>query len=163
DGGTKNPALPRRTVPTREPGGAQAHAPPSRAGEDARAHPPLAGRLSRSRHPLEFHRGISRRDGDGFRTAARVAGRGRTRFDRVGCFRYEAVEAAAANALAPPVADEIKQERWDRLMQHQQAISAKRLKRKVGTRQPILIDEIGPTVAKGRSRADAPEIDGNVF
>jgi|SRR5215471_18014713 ribosomal protein S12 methylthiotransferase len=88
---------------------------------------------------------------------------GEAELDRVGCFRYEAVEGAAANALAPPVAEEIKQERWDRLMRHQQAISAKRLKRKVGTRQPILIDEIGPTVAKGRSRADAPEIDGNVF
>jgi len=88
---------------------------------------------------------------------------GEAELDRVGCFRYEAVEGAAANALAAPVAEEIKQERWDRLMQRQQAISAKRLKRKVGTRQPILIDEIGPTVAKGRSRADAPEIDGNVF
>jgi ribosomal protein S12 methylthiotransferase len=48
-------------------------------------------------------------------------------------------------------------------MRHQQTISTKRLKRKIGTRQPIIIDEIGPTVAKGRSRADAPEIDGSVF
>ena len=83
--------------------------------------------------------------------------------DRVGCFRYEAVEGAAANALAPPVADEIKQERWHRLMRHQQAISAKRLKRKIGTRQQIIIDRIGPSVARGRSHADAPEIDGSVF
>ena len=88
---------------------------------------------------------------------------GEAELDRVGCFRYEAVEGAAANALAPPVADEIKQERWDRLMRHQQAISARRLKRKIGTRQQIIIDEIGPSVAKGRSRADAPEIDGSVF
>ena len=88
---------------------------------------------------------------------------GEAELDRVGCFRYEAVEGAAANALAPPVADEIKQERWHRLMRHQQAISAKRLKRKIGTRQQIIIDEIGPSVAKGRSRADAPEIDGSVF
>jgi ribosomal protein S12 methylthiotransferase len=48
-------------------------------------------------------------------------------------------------------------------MRRQQAISAKRLKRKVGTRQQIIIDELGPTVAKGRSQADAPEIDGSVF
>jgi ribosomal protein S12 methylthiotransferase len=88
---------------------------------------------------------------------------GEAELDRVGCFRYEAVEGAAANALAPPIADEIKQQRWDRLMRHQQAISAKRLKRKIGTRQQIIIDEVGPTVAKGRSRADAPEIDGSVF
>src|ERR1700694_3706496 len=88
---------------------------------------------------------------------------GEAELDRVGCFRYEAAEGAPANALAPPVADEIKQERWDRLMRHQQAISARRLKRKIGTRQQIIIDEIGPSVAKGRSRADAPEIDGSVF
>ena len=88
---------------------------------------------------------------------------GEAELDRVGCFRYEAVEGAAANALAPPVADEIKQERWHRLMRHQQAISAKRLKRKIGTRQQIIIDQIGPSVAKGRSHADAPEIDGSVF
>jgi ribosomal protein S12 methylthiotransferase len=88
---------------------------------------------------------------------------GEAELDRVGCFRYEAVEGAAANALAPPVADEIKQERWHRLMRHQQAISAERLKRKIGTRQQIIIDQIGPSVAKGRSHADAPEIDGSVF
>jgi ribosomal protein S12 methylthiotransferase len=48
-------------------------------------------------------------------------------------------------------------------MAHQQAISKKRLKRKVGTRQQIIIDEVGPTVAKGRSKGDAPEIDGAVY
>jgi tRNA-2-methylthio-N6-dimethylallyladenosine synthase len=88
---------------------------------------------------------------------------GEAELDRVGCFRYEPVDGAAANGLAPPVPNEIKQERWDRLMRHQQAISAKRLKRKIGTRQQIIIDEIGPTVARGRSHADAPEIDGSVF
>ena len=48
-------------------------------------------------------------------------------------------------------------------MAHQQAISKKRLKRKVGTRQHIIIDEVGPSVAKGRSKGDAPEIDGAVY
>ena len=48
-------------------------------------------------------------------------------------------------------------------MQRQQAISAKRLKRKVGSRQPVIIDEVGPSVAKGRSKGDAPEIDGAVY
>ncbi len=58
---------------------------------------------------------------------------------------------------------EVKEERWHRFMAHQQAISARRLKRKVGTRQQVIIDEVGPTVAKGRSKGDAPEIDGAVY
>jgi ribosomal protein S12 methylthiotransferase len=82
--------------------------------------------------------------------------------DRVGCFRYEPVKGAAANDLAEPVPDEIKQERWHRLMQRQQAISARRLKRFVGTRQHVIIDEIGQGWAKGRSKGDAPQIDGTV-
>ena len=59
--------------------------------------------------------------------------------------------------------DEVKEARWHRFMQRQQAISARRLKRKVGTRQQVIIDEVGPTVAKGRSKGDAPEIDGAVY
>jgi ribosomal protein S12 methylthiotransferase len=83
--------------------------------------------------------------------------------DRVGCFRYEPVAGAVANDLAPPVGQDVKEDRWHRLMRRQQAISARRLKRKIGSRQPVIIDDIGPTVAKGRSRADAPEIDGAVY
>jgi len=83
--------------------------------------------------------------------------------DRVGCFKYEPVRGAAANDLAESVPDEIKDERWRRFMQAQQKISARRLKRKVGTRQQVIIDEVGPSVAKGRSMADAPEIDGTVY
>ncbi|MGZ5866507.1 MAG: 30S ribosomal protein S12 methylthiotransferase RimO [Xanthobacteraceae bacterium] len=83
--------------------------------------------------------------------------------DRVGCFRYEPVAGAASNALGDPVAKEVMEERWHKFMQRQQKISVRRLKRKVGTRQQVIIDEIGPTVAKGRSKADAPEIDGAVY
>jgi ribosomal protein S12 methylthiotransferase len=83
--------------------------------------------------------------------------------DRLGCFKYEPVAGAPANALGPAVPDEIKQERWNALMARQRKISARRLKRKVGTRQQVIIDEVGPTVAKGRSKADAPEIDGTVY
>jgi len=83
--------------------------------------------------------------------------------DRVGCFRYEPVNGAAANDLAPPVADDIKEERWHRFMERQQAISAQRIARRVGRREPVIIDAVGPTVAKGRSRGDAPEIDGTVY
>ena len=94
---------------------------------------------------------------------------GEAELDRVGCFRYEPVDGAGANALAEPVPDAVKQERYQRLMAHQQEISRKRLKRKVGGRERVIIDEIGPVTgssaptAKGRSRGDAPEIDGSVF
>jgi ribosomal protein S12 methylthiotransferase len=87
---------------------------------------------------------------------------GEAELDRVGCFRYEPVKGATANDLAAPVPAEVKEERWHRLMAHQQAISKRRLKRKLGTRQQVIIDAVGPTLAKGRSKGDAPEIDGSV-
>ncbi len=83
--------------------------------------------------------------------------------DRVGCFKYEPVAGATSNKLEGAVPDEIKAARWNALMARQQKISTQRLKRKVGTRQQVIIDEVGPTVAKGRSKADAPEIDGSVY
>jgi len=85
--------------------------------------------------------------------------------DRVGCFKYEPVAGAAANDLAAPVPSEIKEERCRRLMQRQQHISAKRLKRKIGAREQVIIDELGdtPLSAKGRSKGDAPQVDGTVF
>ncbi|MPZ39860.1 MAG: 30S ribosomal protein S12 methylthiotransferase RimO [Rhizobiales bacterium] len=83
--------------------------------------------------------------------------------DRVGCFRYEPVKGAPANDVAALVPDDVKEERWNRFMARQQTISRRRLKRKVGTRQQVIIDEAGPTVAKGRSKGDAPEIDGAVY
>jgi ribosomal protein S12 methylthiotransferase len=82
--------------------------------------------------------------------------------DRVGCFRYEAVQGAVANNLAEAVPRAVKEERWHRLMQRQQAISARRLKRKLGTRQQVIIDALDRTGALGRSKGDAPEIDGTV-
>jgi ribosomal protein S12 methylthiotransferase len=83
--------------------------------------------------------------------------------DRVGCFQYSAVEGAPANALDGAVPDEVKQERWDRFMAHQQSISTARLAQKVGKEIDVLIDEVDEDGAVGRSSADAPEIDGNVF
>jgi ribosomal protein S12 methylthiotransferase len=82
--------------------------------------------------------------------------------DRAGCFKYEPVRGALANELGAPVADEIKQERYDRFMQTQQKISAKKLKRKVGSREPVIIDKVENGMAIGRTRGDAPEIDGAV-
>jgi ribosomal protein S12 methylthiotransferase len=83
--------------------------------------------------------------------------------DRVGCFKYEPVRGAPANDLGTPVHADVKEDRWHRFMQTQQKISTRRLKGKIGTRQQVIIDEAGPTVAKGRSMADAPEIDGTVY
>jgi len=83
--------------------------------------------------------------------------------DRVGCFQYSPVEGAAANALPNPVPDEVKQERWNRLMELQQEISAQRLQNKVGATLEVLIDEVDDEGAIGRSMGDAPEIDGSVY
>jgi ribosomal protein S12 methylthiotransferase len=82
--------------------------------------------------------------------------------DRVGCFRYEPVAGALANDLAAPVPDDVKEQRWHRLMAHQQPISQQRLKRKIGKREKVIIDEAAPGGAKGRSKGDAPQIDGTV-
>ena len=84
--------------------------------------------------------------------------------DRVGCFRYEPVAGASANDLAAPVSDAVKEERYHRFMRRQQAISQKRLKRKVGGRERVIIDEVDARsgVAKGRGKGDAPQIDGTV-
>jgi ribosomal protein S12 methylthiotransferase len=82
--------------------------------------------------------------------------------DRVGCFKYEPVKGAEANELADPIAEEVKEERWHRFMRHQQKISTRRLKRKVGGRADVIIDAVTPSGGKGRTRGDAPEIDGAV-
>ena len=83
--------------------------------------------------------------------------------DRVGCFQYSPVKGAKANDLPNPVADELKQERWERFMALQQDISAAKLQTKIGKTIEILIDEVDADGAIGRSSADAPEIDGRVF
>jgi ribosomal protein S12 methylthiotransferase len=85
--------------------------------------------------------------------------------DRVGCFRYSPVDGATANALAAPVADELKEERWQRFMETAARISADRLATRIGGTEPVLIDEIDAAedIAFARSRGDAPEIDGRVI
>jgi len=83
--------------------------------------------------------------------------------DRVGCFQYSSVDGAAANDLANPVPEEIKQERWERFMETQQQISAQKLQAKFGQTLEVLVDESNAEQIVARSAADAPEIDGNVF
>ena len=86
------------------------------------------------------------------------------KLDRVGAFKYEPVRGAVANDLGLPfVEKEVQESRYKRFMERQQAISARILKGKVGKRLSVIIDAGGPSVAKGRSKADAPEIDGAVY
>jgi len=85
------------------------------------------------------------------------------RLDRVGCFKYSPVEGASANALSDPVPEEVKEERWRRFMETQAQISAEKLREKVGRPIEVLIDEVVEEGAVGRSAADAPDIDGQVF
>lgn len=82
--------------------------------------------------------------------------------DRLGCFAYSPVEGATANLLDNPVPEEVREERRARVMLLQEEISARRLQAKVGKTVRVLVDEVGPREAIGRSAADAPEIDGVV-
>lgn len=89
--------------------------------------------------------------------------------DRVGAFRFEPVEGAAANILPDPVPEDIKEERYARLMEITERISAAKLEAKIGLTLPVIIDEVGEPDedgdigANGRTKADAPEIDGAVY
>ncbi len=88
---------------------------------------------------------------------------GEARLDRVGAFKYEPVKGAMANDLGLAVVpDEEKERRYRRFMEKQQIISASILKNKVGKRLQVIVDSFENGVGKGRSRADAPEIDGSV-
>lgn len=85
------------------------------------------------------------------------------RLDRVGAFKFEAVEGAPATSMDAQVADDVKQERYERLMALSAQISAEKLAAKVGTTIEVLIDAVDESGgASGRSKADAPEIDGEV-
>jgi len=84
--------------------------------------------------------------------------------DRVGCFKYENVAGARSNALENHVPEEIKQERWDRFMEKAQGISEVKLEAKVGDIIDVIVDQVDSDgIATSRTKADAPEIDGNLF
>ncbi|MCM0043350.1 MAG: 30S ribosomal protein S12 methylthiotransferase RimO [Burkholderiaceae bacterium] len=85
------------------------------------------------------------------------------RIDRLGCFAYSPVDGAAANAIADPVPDAVREERRARVMQLQETISRERLQAKVGQTLRVLIDAVDRNGATGRSSADAPDIDGVVY
>ncbi|WP_425043459.1 30S ribosomal protein S12 methylthiotransferase RimO [Primorskyibacter sp. S87] len=83
--------------------------------------------------------------------------------DRIGCFQYENVEGARSNDLPDHVPAEIKQERWERFMEKAQAISEAKLAAKVGRTIEVIVDGVDEEAATCRTKADAPEIDGNLF
>ena len=83
--------------------------------------------------------------------------------DRVGCFKFSPVEGAPATEMADQVPEDVKEERFHRFMQLQQEISANRLKQKIGKTLDVLVDEIDEDGIIGRSKADAPEVDGLVY
>ena len=83
--------------------------------------------------------------------------------DRVGCFKFSPVEGAPATEMADQVSEEVKEERFHRFMQLQQEISAERLKQKIGQTLDVIVDEIDDEGIIGRTKADAPEVDGLVY
>ena len=83
--------------------------------------------------------------------------------DRVGCFKFSPVEGAPATEIADQVPEDVKEERFHRFMQLQQEISAERLKQKIGQTLDVIVDEIDDEGIIGRTKADAPEVDGLVY
>ena len=83
--------------------------------------------------------------------------------DRVGCFKYENVDGARSNALPDHVPEEVKQDRWNRFMSKAQRISEQKLAAKIGQILEVIVDEVDDEAATCRTKADAPEIDGNLF
>ena len=83
--------------------------------------------------------------------------------DRVGCYKFSPVEGAPATEMADQVPEDVKEERFHRFMQLQQEISAERLKQKIGQTLDVIVDEIDDEGIIGRTKADAPEVDGLVY
>ena len=83
--------------------------------------------------------------------------------DRVGCFKYENVDGARSNLLANQIPEDIKQHRWEIFMETARKISTEKLARKIGNEIEVIVDEIDDEGAVCRTKADAPEIDGNLF
>lgn len=83
--------------------------------------------------------------------------------DRVGCFKFSPVEGAPATEMVDQVPEDVKEERFHRFMQLQQEISAERLKQKIGQTLDVIVDEIDDEGIIGRTKADAPEVDGLVY
>jgi ribosomal protein S12 methylthiotransferase len=88
---------------------------------------------------------------------------GEAKLARVGCFKYEPVEGAAANAIGPTVPEEVKEERWHRFMAAQQEVSGELMAARTGRTIDVIVDKVEAERTVGRSKWDAPEIDGSVI
>ena len=124
-------------------------------------HPRLARDLPGPHHPLDLHRRLSRRDGGGLSLPHRLARRSKTRPRRR--LPVRAGQGRGGERSRPCArAGRNQGEPTQRFMQRAQAISVKKLAAKVGKRLEVIIDEGGARQAKGRSKGDAPQIDGAV-
>ena len=161
----QDPPLSRHPLPACEPERAEGDAPPGPSGEDAGAHQVLAQIGAGSHLRSTFIVGFPGETEDDFTSCS--TGWTRLELDRVGCFKYEPVEGAKANELDGAVDEDEKQDRWERFMEHQRLISERRMAKKVGRdhrspdRRSAARRRNGAAI--GRTAADAPEIDGNVF
>jgi ribosomal protein S12 methylthiotransferase len=87
----------------------------------------------------------------------------KAQLEKVGCFKYSPVEGAKANELGEQVSEDIKEERYHRFMQHQLQISQNKLASRVGKTYDVIVDEVNRKYIVGRTKYDAPEIDGLVY
>ena len=85
------------------------------------------------------------------------------KLDRIGCFKYENVDGARSNNLENQCSDDVKHDRWRRLMEVAQKISTDKLQAKIGSIQEVIVDQVDTAGAICRTQGDAPEIDGNLF
>ena len=157
----KRAALPRHSIPARGAERAEGHAAAGASGEDPASASPVGARSCpdlaiRSTFIVGFP-GETEED-----FVFLLDWLGEAQLARVGCFKYEDVDGAAANALPGQVPEEVKEERYERLMRHQQAISESLLAGRVGKTIEMIVDEVDSEGAIARSHWDAPEIDGSM-
>jgi ribosomal protein S12 methylthiotransferase len=161
DGGGPRPSLSRHPVPACQPVGSEGDEAACQPSEGAGASSSLAGHLPRSHDPLLLRRRLSGETDADFEFL--LDWLDEAQLDRVGAFRFEPVRGAAANDLPGAVPEEVKEERYARVMEKTALISAAKLQAKVGRTIDVIIDLAdGEGGATGRSHADAPEIDGEV-
>ena len=162
DGRGARPAVSRYSLPAREPESAEGDAPAAHQEKTLERIAAWRETCPELGHPLDLHRrGSPARPS---RTSPCCSiGLPEPKLSRVGCFKYENVDGAAANALPGHVPEAVKAQRYDRLMRHQQAISTALLATRIGKTIEVIVDEVDKEKVIARSYWDAPEIDGNVY
>ena len=162
DGRGQGAAVPRRAVPALASARAEGDEAAGVRREEHRAHPRLARDLPGAHDPLDLHRRLSGRDRGRVRAPAGLPARGRTRSGRL-LRLFAGRRRGGQRAARAACRTRCARNGARASCRCRRQISARRLARKVGTVQRVLVDEVGPTVAMGRTAADAPEIDGVVY